>query len=278
MLKMNSPKLSIYGIPPFAVMKYQIDASFDDLRFPNMLHELTIGLILNELRETIPNFMFTLGGFLCSPPDVTGKSDDPKFNNKYSFRTLCGNSKVKNLQIMVLNEVIPAESDFYTFLKSNTDRKEICKILIQILYALYIAYKKFKFTHGDLHQKNILIVDRRRATNIEIQLDEQAPFFVENVRYVPVIIDYGFASAQWKQLRLLPLKSSEVAKLQALKFVDTPNQYTSGDLTWLLSPYNPTRKNEDFLNFAKSLMTMTLFDGINTLKRFIAGDVDSLEA
>lgn len=51
---------------PFAVMKNStvILPIVED----NILHEIAIGLMLNEMRKFTPNFMFTYGGFTCTPP------------------------------------------------------------------------------------------------------------------------------------------------------------------------------------------------------------------
>ena len=51
---------------PFAVMK--ISTEIVPVQQDNIVHEIVIGLILNDMRKFTPNFMFTYGGFICSPP------------------------------------------------------------------------------------------------------------------------------------------------------------------------------------------------------------------
>ena len=51
---------------PFAVLKTSFKQT--PIEKDNIIHEIAIGLILNNLRKFTPNFMFTYGGFICSPP------------------------------------------------------------------------------------------------------------------------------------------------------------------------------------------------------------------
>ena len=62
-------KVSIDNVP-FATMKYAIEPTPDkEMEFnQSVLHEITVGLILNSIIHMAPNFMFTYGGFMCSPP------------------------------------------------------------------------------------------------------------------------------------------------------------------------------------------------------------------
>lgn len=55
------------GSEPFAIMK-STGSNSNIFRFENNLHEIVVGLLLNELRKEIPNFMFLYGGFYCAPP------------------------------------------------------------------------------------------------------------------------------------------------------------------------------------------------------------------
>lgn len=115
-------------------------------------HELVVGKILNNLRSIIPNFAFILGSFECGPPII---KPDVGINRrgKDKIMTWCrGGEKVK---YMMYENVVGAKS-FYDFCKDCT-AQEYIDILIQVNYALMVAYKKFGFTHYDLHGENILI-------------------------------------------------------------------------------------------------------------------------
>jgi hypothetical protein len=50
----------------FAVIKFAFNIS--PIEQDNILHEIAIGLLLNSVRQYTPNFMYTYGGFICSPP------------------------------------------------------------------------------------------------------------------------------------------------------------------------------------------------------------------
>jgi len=282
LLRLWIPKLKKSDIPPYAIMKYQRDAPKDntgDLRYPNILHELTVGIMLNKLREKIPNFMYTLGGFLCSPPSQdSGLNVNSNVKYDYNFINFCLHSKVDKLKIMMLNEVIPAKYNFNEYLQKHNDRKkEICAILIQLFYALYIAYKEFKFVHGDLHQENVLIVKTTDSTTITIEMDDGETFQIKNVKRIPVIIDYGFSSIYYNKKRLAPFKSTQLTssptgtKLRNIDYNDELNDYISEDVALLLSPFVV-----DYLNFAKPLVNMPLRQAIIILGKFLTSDNSEL--
>ncbi len=62
---------------PFAILKFS--PKIIDIENDNIIHEILVGMVLNNLREYTPNFMYTYGGFICSPPidrDILNKKEN----------------------------------------------------------------------------------------------------------------------------------------------------------------------------------------------------------
>ena len=57
---------SVSTTKPFAILKFS--PKIIDIENDNIIHEILVGMVLNNLREYTPNFMYTYGGFICSPP------------------------------------------------------------------------------------------------------------------------------------------------------------------------------------------------------------------
>ena len=64
---------------PFAILKFS--PKIIDIENDNIIHEILVGMVLNNLREYTPNFMYTYGGFICSPP-----VDRTILNKKENYR------------------------------------------------------------------------------------------------------------------------------------------------------------------------------------------------
>ena len=64
---------------PFAILKFS--PKIIDIENDNIIHEILVGMVLNNLREYTPNFMYTYGGFICSPP-----IDRTILNKKENYR------------------------------------------------------------------------------------------------------------------------------------------------------------------------------------------------
>ncbi len=150
----------------------------------NLLHELTIGLYLNSLRSIIPNFMFTFGGFECSPAFITDSKIDAWCNNQSNL-----------VGYLILEKIHPSIS-FYEYSKTCSFEQLLDKFF-QVLNALNIANKLQKFTHNDLHAGNILIRKLPQISYIPYssEVDEDI-LKLSEIEYIETdgistIIDYG---------------------------------------------------------------------------------------
>ena len=66
---------------PSAVVRAGLKLKIIDIENDNIIHEILVGMVLNNLREYTPNFMYTYGGFICSPP-----IDRTILNKKENYR------------------------------------------------------------------------------------------------------------------------------------------------------------------------------------------------
>ena len=158
-----------------------------------LIHEAVVGLVLNKLRDSIPNFCYFYDTFSCSSPVVN--PDDKKiilwcttdenavayavFENinmstpfsdwgksPFIFPTLTQMTK-EALNYTNWDKAIPQKINTLTYDNYSTDKliseitsykaQEFILYYLQILLALNIANKKFDFTHYDLHASNVLI-------------------------------------------------------------------------------------------------------------------------
>jgi hypothetical protein len=272
------------GSKPFAIIKATVGPK-QTYQKNVLLHEIIVGLLLNQLREITPCFTYCYGGFYCSPPlDIekhwkaweTEEENDDLFNvffqyvkdilpdqdyekykeyffdinypsenfikeytiflkefsdknendsikkdlqnqisliednynriisvkDIYSYKKpqinydlLCKNTKDDEISSLCIFEFVPDAINIGDFLQ-NCSHKEFLQVMILVYSSLYIAYKKFKFIHYDLHGDNILIRTLPRAIDINIRIDQKRIVKV-TTKYVPQIIDYGLSVAAY---------------------------------------------------------------------------------
>jgi hypothetical protein len=157
----------------------------------SLLHELIVGLFgTNKLRQSIPNFSYIYGGFKCSPPLINPEEK--------KVVTWCLNSN--NPVNYVLYENIAPATELADYVKTCTG-KEFVNAYLQILYALRLAVSLIKFTHYDLHYKNVLI---RRLANMakrsfQIAYETERGLEYLTTQFVATIIDYGFSHITTEQ-------------------------------------------------------------------------------
>lgn len=246
------PTKSERGYAMIVDLADQIDAAFvikvergdpDSWSKYAMRHEVVVGLILNKLRPIIPNFSYVFGSFECGGPILS--LNDRKFENadqkvdsklyKPEIYAKDMNSKVTSwcrggkIQTYAVYENINNSISMDTYVQTCT-AQQFMDILIQIMYALKIAYERVGFTHYDLHTGNILVRD----------YDREAFYIPYEDRYVfankiATIIDYGMSHVYYSDPEgivgrdiSLGLKepSGPRGNLSMLKngvYMDTPN-------------------------------------------------------
>jgi serine/threonine protein kinase len=157
----------------FAVVKHGTDVNDDT----NIIHELLIGLALNSLRSKTPNFMYVYGGFACSLPELS------------DYKTMC--SSDKNMNVMMLSEVINTKYTFRDLYASDISDKDLIGVVAQICITLSIAQSVYSYIHTDLHPGNILIEELPEPVLLKYKTGQGDA--VISSRYIAKIIDYGFS-------------------------------------------------------------------------------------
>jgi hypothetical protein len=140
----------------------------------SVTHEAVIGLtVANVMREETPCFMYTYTYSHCSAPRYVGEV----------VSTWC-ESEGPGFTVL---EHIPGLSFEEAILYLSAEELEM--VLAILVESLKLAYNRFRFIHGDLHAKNIIIRDLGEI--VKLKVGEM----IILTRYIPMIIDYGFASA-----------------------------------------------------------------------------------
>lgn len=104
-------------------------------------HEFFTGLIINDIREYIPNFILTYGGYICDADRLGNNCDREGNNSSYLLIELVKDSNTisRNLRNTIL---------------TNDD---LVNIITQTLTTLQFSQQKSNFTHYDLHLHNAMI-------------------------------------------------------------------------------------------------------------------------
>lgn len=170
----------------------------------NLLHELFIGLYgINSLRNHIPNFAYTLGGFSCSSLSIvrnnilTWCNPDPESNDNIILENIYG----INLRQYIINygtylKEIHNQTDINTY--EDYTITYILLYYLQILFSINIASKEIQFTHHDLHSLNVILRDVKVpdiSFFIPYQYKNKTIFLYTNK--VATIIDFGFSRIEY---------------------------------------------------------------------------------
>ena len=189
------------------VLKYSKYNSDGDMS-QNMLHEYVVGMILNNLRNFTPNFMYIYDGFYCS-----SIIDDNK-----QLTGLCSTDSYNNGTTITISEVCGPDS-FAKILNTITDELFIYSIFLQIALSLCIAEETYKFIHCDLHTNNILIKELSFPKKLRYVLNNQEYFIT--TKYVAQIIDYGYSAITYNDKRLIMLDIDRKVENQHLFSIPT---------------------------------------------------------
>jgi hypothetical protein len=157
-IRTDNSESNIYRLDNF-IFKIPKSALYHD----NIIRSYYIGKILNNLSCILPNFVNTTGIF--------------------SYEK----------QVIVAHEYIPGETLESLLVKKKLTCKDFLNSFVQILFALEIAQKQYRFCHYDLHLKNIIMKPISKPYNYTIVIDTKRYDLVAE-KYIPIIIDFGLAS------------------------------------------------------------------------------------
>ena len=146
-----------------------------------MIREYYIGIKgMNKLRYIVPNFVYTLGCFMCDKP-----TDSNHLEN------LCENVS-GTTSPFIIYEKIPGDKQLKTvgdLISNKLTFDQWLVIFFQLLLALEVAQREVGFTHFDLHFDNVMI---RKQENFEYSVPlDMSTYTIKNPEFIPVIIDFG---------------------------------------------------------------------------------------
>ena len=157
-------------------------------------HEFFASMQVNDLRDTIPNFVRTFGGFFCNSSEDLG--------------AMCNLGFGLNMSYLMLENVSPAQT-YSSALATVKNPQDIVDSVYQMMVALAIAYQRKHFTHYDLHVNNFMEYDfvnnpdfmklfkvhpsdeRIGAVLFKYYVTPNQIIWVP-AKYLYVILDYGF--------------------------------------------------------------------------------------
>ena len=144
------------------------------------IHEWFLGThVVNNLRDFVPNFIYTYGIFFCSGTVI---------NENKNVVSWC--EKPDNSSAYIMIEKIDGIS-YREFLRKCNNHDDILNIYLQVLYALQTANSEYEFTHYDLHDGNILLRSEKRNINY---LTERGSEILE-ANYIATIFDFDTSRA-----------------------------------------------------------------------------------
>lgn len=151
-----------------------------------LTHEAIVGMgALNNLRDKVPNFIYVYGAFMCHPPIL-----DAQDNLKVWCPEYITSEYNQNVTYLILENF--QDSFKLEQIIDDLDSDEFLEIYLQILNALYIAHKKYDFTHYNLDLSNVLVTKFDKYLSI--------PFYHYNdfgkyirTKFLVKIINYEFS-------------------------------------------------------------------------------------
>ena len=138
-------------------------------------YECAIGLLVNDLKKYVPNFVYTYGCYTYK--------DNPCLAQEY-------------IDGKVLNKVI-----------ENLDPQKIYSIYVQLANALNVAYEKLRYNHNDLHSQNIIIKELDYYVDIPIYF-QNGTIKYHRTNVIAYIFDYGFSRLEYENKIYIPRESN----------------------------------------------------------------------
>jgi len=169
--------LSVEGYNDAFVVKTPVSPDNDD-----SVHEAFVGLFcLNELRKTIPNFMFVYGIFYCTPPII--------HNGEVQAFCSVEGPKVGYLVIENIKDAMSMKD----FCKTCTPN-EFRDAYYQVMFAEHIAHRHCDYTHYDLHYDNVLVRRLNNPVTIGYKVGDKMLYATYSV--LVNIIDFGYSHVE----------------------------------------------------------------------------------
>ncbi len=140
-----------------------------------------IGLVLNELRKTIPNFIYTFYYIKSGLPIYDGE--------KVMTWFLPPRGNIAEVDYLFLECLLYAPTLSRYLRETDISLDTVIKIYLQLIYALNSANTQYSFIHGNMITNKVLI--RYCEKSNRIILDDEN--YIDS-DVIPVIVDYSKSS------------------------------------------------------------------------------------
>jgi hypothetical protein len=173
----------------------------------HLSHEFFIAYYLNTLRTEIPNFTYGYGMFRCESPlnDPTRSRvcPVPKLNPN-------GDPIPDDRNYFIMELIKPG----YTLagIVGSLSFDDFMSFYLQVIASCGVAYDRFKFTHYDLHSRNVLLQHNPNAIQIFLRYRFENRTIYLRCRAIAKIADYGTSYLE------IPDKLNGVPTGHTLKF------------------------------------------------------------
>jgi len=157
--------------------------TIQNLEDKSLYSEAVIGFyVINKIRATIPNFVYTHAIFSSAPSLTTA--------NK-SVVSWCDGSS--NIPYTIIEDLRPGDN-LSNKLDQNITAEHFLNWYLQVLLALNYAEQKYGFTHYDLHHNNVFITNKppRSQYLINTPLGDK---YIQCNFGIAKIIDFGLSRA-----------------------------------------------------------------------------------
>jgi hypothetical protein len=155
--------------------------SYDDM-FETAKRDYVVGVVMaNTLRQTCPFFVYTLGAW-----------------------------KTERRQCVLTDLVC---GTVFADVAKTCSPTDFINIFAQILFALEVAQREFKFCHYDLHMKNIVIQNRKKPSICSLDLFDYTFSYCK----MPIIIDLGMSHIESRGDSIGPEKLEKYGILKKMR-------------------------------------------------------------
>lgn len=117
------------------------DGTYNRNKEQEFWHEFFTGLIINDIREYIPNFILTYGGYICDADNLGDNCSREGRNSSY----------------LLIELVKESSTIFRNMVNTLLPNDDVVDIITQTLTTLQFAQQKSHFTHYDLHLNNLMV-------------------------------------------------------------------------------------------------------------------------
>ncbi len=143
---------------PFAILKFSKDIT--PIQEDNIIHEILVGMVLNSIRKYTPNFMYTYGGFICSPP-----IDRSIINKMKEYEDLNSIGKLTEPLLELYYDTINDEDDI-----EEIENKDV---FIEYLPTFFSTMRRLRYKWINTH--NFKVIKMMKNECVEV-LEETKQF------------------------------------------------------------------------------------------------------